>query len=213
MDSNLKAIIFDLDGVLIDSTVNVKEAFISSCRQFVSDPESVYLQYARHPGRSISDVLNLLNLPEDIENIFVKESLLHTDKVSLIEGIYSILRRLRNKGLSLAIATSKDRIRTEAILQHLQIGALFDCIYTASDVTRAKPHPEIVLETLSCLSVEAESALFVGDSINDIKAGKMAGVKTAAVFWGEGERQSLQSENANIYFESTIDFQDYIASS
>ena len=98
------------------------------------------------------------------------------EKVVPIEGIQTFLSRLRKYGFYTALATNDERKDTEAILNHLGMGDLFDTILCAGEVNLPKPHPETVFAICRQLGVDPKEAVMVGDSVADMMTGKRAGV-------------------------------------
>lgn len=93
-----------------------------------------------------------------------------------IEGILEFLTQLKINGFHTALATNDERKDTEAILHHLGLEALFDVILCWGEVHPPKPHPETIHTICRKLSVSAEEAVMVGDSVTDMMMGKRAGV-------------------------------------
>ena len=102
-----------------------------------------------------------------------------TDRKQLlrpIPGIERLLSQLKQTGFSLALATNDERRDTEAMISDLGWGGLFDRILCSGEVSQPKPHPEMVLSICRGLSVLPLEAVFIGDTVNDMKMGKRAGL-------------------------------------
>ena len=93
-----------------------------------------------------------------------------------IKGIQTFVSGLKGEGFYTALATSDERRDTEAILNHLGMDGLFDIILCAGEVTPPKPDPETIFNICRKLSVHAQEAVMVGDSVTDMVMGKRAGV-------------------------------------
>jgi phosphoglycolate phosphatase len=100
----------------------------------------------------------------------------HTKTVRPVAGVPSLLGRLKQEGFQLALATNDERVDTDAVLAFLGIGHLFDAVVCAGEVNPPKPHPETVLAICRRLSVLPGEAVFVGDTVGDMVAGKRAGL-------------------------------------
>jgi len=98
------------------------------------------------------------------------------EKVVPIEGIQAFLSGLKRDGFYTALATNDERKDTEAILNHLGMGGLFDVVLCSGEVNPAKPHPETIFTVCRKLSVHPREAVMVGDSVTDMMMGKRAGV-------------------------------------
>ena len=99
-----------------------------------------------------------------------------TKVVKPVAGVQLLLRRLKREGFLLALATNDERVDTDATLTSLDIGSLFDVVVCAGEVYPPKPHPETVLTICRRLSVPPREAVFVGDTVGDMMAGKRAGL-------------------------------------
>jgi phosphoglycolate phosphatase len=97
-------------------------------------------------------------------------------KVVPIKGIRTFLFQLKEHGFYIALATNDERKDTEAILNHLGIGGLFDTILCAGEVNLPKPHPETILSICRQLGIDPKETVMVGDSVADMMTGKRAGV-------------------------------------
>ena len=100
------------------------------------------------------------------------------------EGILETLKRLKDKGLLLAVATNKPHTITLEVLKHLSMLELFHEVIGADLLPEKKPSPMPLLEIARRLKVDPKKALMVGDSQTDIEAGRRAGMKTAHASWG-----------------------------
>jgi phosphoglycolate phosphatase len=102
-----------------------------------------------------------------------------TDRKQLlrpIPGIGRLLSQLKQSGFSLALATNDERRDTEAMISDLGWDSLFDRVLCSGEASQPKPHPEMVLSICRDLSVLPREAIFIGDTVNDMKMGKRAGL-------------------------------------
>jgi pyrophosphatase PpaX len=104
--------------------------------------------------------------------------------------------------VALAIVTSKHRRATLRGMELCGLTRHVSEIVTPEDVRSPKPHPEPVLLALDRLGVEADEAVFVGDSPHDLVAGRAAGTRTAAALWGPFPRASLLAETPDFLLET-----------
>lgn len=128
----------------------------------------------------------------------------HDRLVRPYAGVREAVVELRERGIRLAIATSKRSIATGMGLRACGLPeSWFEAVVTAEDVERPKPDAEPVLRALE-LSGEPEPsrAVYVGDSVHDMKSGRAAGVTTAAVLWGPNDRTTLASTRPDLWLTS-----------
>ncbi len=189
----VRAVIFDLDGVLIDSLQVARDAFAVAYGEVVGPGEPPVDEYVRHPGRRLADVLRIMRLPAAMEAPFVRESYRLADRVAPVPGIVDLLRTLRSRGLVLAVATGKDGARARSLLDQLAIRSVFAHVIGSDEVPVPKPAPDIVRRALDLLQVPAAAAVLVGDAVPDLVSARRAGVATVAALWGESDETTLRA--------------------
>ena len=102
-----------------------------------------------------------------------------TDRRELLKpvhGVHTVLALLKERGFLLALATNDERRDTEAMVSDLGWDGFFDAIVCSGEASQPKPHPEMVLSICRRLSVSPGEAVFIGDSVTDMKMGKRAGL-------------------------------------
>ncbi|MEU9110224.1 HAD-IA family hydrolase [Streptomyces sp. NPDC048483] len=201
----LKAVIFDLDGVLVDSFDVMREAFYIAYREVVGGGEPPFEEYSRHPGRYFPDIMNMMGLPLEMEAPFVRESYRLADRVRLFDGVTDMLGALHERGLRFAVATGKSGPRARSLLEGLGVLPMFDHVIGSDEVARAKPAPDIVLRALDLLGVEPDEALMIGDAVTDLASARGAGVTAVAALWGESDPEPLLDAAPDAAMESPAD--------
>lgn len=181
--TNAKAIIFDLDGVLVHSTGYHKDAFLEVLQPFgVTD-----LDYERYAGMRTAEVLRGVlseaGVPVDeetIDQLAAKKSRLARDSMRrnnpVAPGCVPVIRELA-KGFRLGLASSGSRQSVYQFLDLTGTGPLFSSVLSGTDVTRAKPDPEIYTASFANLGVTAEEALVVEDAVAGVAAARAAGAE------------------------------------
>lgn len=111
--------------------------------------------------------------------------------VQIFPGIIDLLEGLREKGLLLAIVTSKNKSEFVDEVTPFGLNSYFQAVITASDTLKHKPNPEPVLKGLDELQVLAEQAIYVGDVVYDLRSGKASGTKFALATWGQNFIRNL----------------------
>jgi AHBA synthesis associated protein len=184
-------IVFDLDGVIIDSFAVMREAFTIAYAEVVGEGEAPFAEYERHLGRYFPDIMKIMGLPLEMQEPFVRESYRLADQVRLFPGVAALLLELRRRGLRSAIATGKAGERARHLLGRLDVLHRFDHVIGSDEVARAKPAPDIVLHALNLLGARPEEAMMVGDAVTDIASARAAGVDAVAALWGECDADAL----------------------
>ena len=196
----MKLAVFDCDGTLIDSQVNIIRAMKSSFqRHRLPAPDSHATR--RIVGLSLVEAMQALlpeadhdlhlSLAEDYKTAFQR---LRADKAldaePLYPGIRSLLDTLDGQGWLLAVATGKSDRGLKLALEHHGIHHLFVSLQTA-DRHPSKPHPSMLHMALAEAGAKAEQAVMIGDTIFDIAMGEAAGVKSIGVDWGYHDAHEL----------------------
>src|SRR5438874_9013447 len=102
-----QAVVFDLDGVLVDSHVVMRKAFTTAYREVVGAGLAPFEEYERHQGRYFPDIMTLMGLPLEMEGPFVRESYRLEHEVPVFPGVRDLLRGLLARDVRLAVATGK----------------------------------------------------------------------------------------------------------
>jgi len=182
-----KALIFDLDGTLVDS---MPAHFKSWCEALKNQghrgvfPEDVFYAMGGRPTRDIVETLNGeqdLDLDADAVAYAKKTAFLkHLDLVELIPEVAEVAKNHRGK-VPLAIASGGSREVVEKTLQKLGISDWFDEVVTSTDVERGKPAPDIFLEAAARLEVDPKDCVVYEDARPGILAAREAGMEVIVV--------------------------------
>lgn len=187
MLENTGAVIFDLDGSLVDSMWMWRDIDIAYLARFqISLPEDLQNRIA---GMSFSETAayfkERFSLPDSLETIKADWNRMARDKylyeVPLKPGAYEFLTGLKERGIALGIATSNSRQLVENIADVHNLHNYFSCIMTGCDVARGKPAPDIYLAVAETLNVSPSRCLVFEDILPGILAGKNAGMRVCAV--------------------------------
>lgn len=187
----LRAVVFDLDGVLIDSIAVMREAFQRAYAEVVGTADAPFEEYLHHLGRHMPDTLRIMGLPAAMYELFVRESHDLAHLIPPCQGAAWLLDELAAGGAQLAVATGKSRARAEHNLEAVGLRRRLAVVTGSDEVERGKPAPDIVELTLERLGVRAAEAIAVGDSPLDLEAGRAAGTRVAAALWGQGDHAAL----------------------
>jgi HAD superfamily hydrolase (TIGR01509 family) len=179
----LKGLIFDFDGLILDTERPKYQAWVEIYQMY--HQELTIGAYAKCIGSSNLhfDPLNTLLKSADgkIDPIEVRKQqqvreLELLGKENVLLGVESLLKEAKDKGLLLAIASSSDRPWVIKHLTRLKLKHFFDTILTENDVMQVKPHPELFESALKNLEINAENAIAFEDSPNGMIAAKQAGL-------------------------------------
>ncbi|MEX5632874.1 HAD-IA family hydrolase [Parafrankia sp. FMc2] len=185
------AIVFDLDGVIVDSHAVMREAFTRAYAEVVGPGPAPFEEYNRHLGRYFPDIMRIMGLPLEMEGPFVRESYRLAPQVLLFDGVRELLTGLLDRGIRLAVATGKSGPRARDLLAQLGILDCFERVIGSDEVARPKPAPDIIQLALETLGADPADAMMIGDAVTDIQSARGAGVRAVAAVWGQVDESEL----------------------
>ena len=210
-DTNRRRIIlFDFDGTLVNTTQLILRSFRATWQKMFGFEmeDAAYIQtfgtllhtalrglteQCIADGR-ICKVNDLAAMADDLLRTYrAFNNEWHDQAIEPFAGIDETLQELKARDFKLGIVSSKIRLGVERGLNLFAMAELFDVIIASDDVTNHKPHPEPLLKALNQFGVAAHEAIYVGDSIHDIAAGRAANVTTVAAAWGPFPRTDLEA--------------------
>jgi AHBA synthesis associated protein len=194
----VRGIVFDLDGVLVNSFEVMRQAFACAYREIVGPGDPPFEEYRKHMGRYFPDIMRAMGLPGELEEPFVRESHRLANEVLIYDGVPAMLTALADHGLRLAVATGKSGSRARSLLEVLGLLGLFDSVIGSDEIRHPKPAPDIVLLALSRLGLRADQAIMVGDAPADLQSAHAAGVFAAAALWGEADTAELLAARPDV---------------
>ncbi len=206
MLKDIEAVIFDLDGTLVDSMWMWRSIDIEYLKRFGIEmpPE---LQSCIE-GKSFSETAvyfkERFQLPDSLEQIKSDWNKMAWDKyeseVPLKEGVAELLQYLKQKGIPAGIATSNSRELVELIVRKHGIEDFFGSIRTSCEVAKGKPSPDIYLLVAEDLGVLPEHCLVFEDVLQGVMAGKNANMKVCAVYDEYSEKDQDEKINLSDYY-------------
>jgi len=183
-----KAVIFDMDGVIIDSEGLWRQAqkeALAGWRAEVSDEECELLTKGKRLDEIARTWCEHCRLEADPALIEAAIRLRIIELISregkAIEGVYDVMTYFREAGYRIALATSSSYEIVHAVLEKLSIGHYFEVICSADDERYGKPHPAVYLSALRKLGLAASQCIVVEDSLSGYRAALSAGLKTLVV--------------------------------
>lgn len=214
----MRAVIFDMDGVIVDSEAQWQELEADFFREML--PGWSEAHHERIVGMGVEDVYH--HLVDEYELAMGKHEFLgrcdlvakkvYVERVDCAEGFLDLARGLKHRGIKTAIASSSPERWVRMVIDRFALSPLLDAVVTADDVGgRTKPHPDIYLEAAARLGLPTVECLAIEDSAIGLLAAKRAGCRAAAFRTAHNQRQDLSSADFELAGFSGLDY-DKLAS-
>lgn len=197
----MKAVIFDLDGTLLNTIADLAAA-ANHALGALGFPRRAEEECVRFVGNGVTKLLERAlpegaKTPENVERMrteFFKYYDAHLwDKTQPYPGVTELLETLQARGALLAVASNKYQSATERLVKHFFPQVRFSAVFGQRGGVPVKPDPEIVHDILLACGVQKEDVLYVGDSDVDMQTAQNAGVRACAVTWGFRSRELLET--------------------
>lgn len=209
------AVIFDMDGLLVDSEPHWRAAEIQVFEQYlgvrVTEAQCaetmgiridhvVRLWLERHPKRGVG--------ADELVQVIVDAMCQRMrEQGTALPGVHKLVTLLKRRGLPLGVASSSPRRLIDAVLQRLQLTQEFAVVHSAEEEARGKPDPAVFLSAARLLQVSPRSCLVFEDSLAGIAAGRSAGMRVVAVPAAD-QRHKPEYRDADLVLDSLECFTD-----
>lgn len=183
----VRAVIFDLDGVLVDSEALSFESYELYLKKYgiTIDNEDRRLATGATASDDIGRLSKKYNVSFDRKKSIVEKEALYMrlarGNLKVFEGVDGLINLLRENRIKIAVASSGIARRVDFSLREVGLERTFDAVVTGDEVTSGKPRPEIFLKAAEKLKVNPSDCVVVEDSVVGIEAAKNAGMKCIAV--------------------------------
>jgi len=206
-----KGVFFDLDGTLADTVDLILMSFRHTMRTHLGEtpPDHRFLESIGKPlPVQLREFARSDEEHEDMRQTYVRfQRGVHDDMVRPFPGAAEVLEELRRRGVALAVVTSKASGVARRTMEVCGLWGRVDVVIGGDQVARGKPDPEPVTMALRALGLHghASDVVFVGDSPFDLRSGRAAGTRTAAVGWGPHVRPVLDAERPDYFLDDLDD--------
>ena len=198
--------ICDVNGVLIDSVAIVREAFAATAARYRFSLSERQFQAIK--GVWLFEAYRILDPGGDASARRAFHLQYVHDRVADLRafpGVSETLMAAKRMGVQIGVTTSHGHI-AEACLVKTGLYSFVDCLVTQEEITRTKPHPDSILRTLSLLGADVDDddlkALHIGDTAEDIKAGRAAGVSTIGSLYGVSSEAEIRAAGPDYVIEA-----------
>lgn len=209
------AVLFDVDGTLVDSNFHHVVAWH---RAFLDvDKEVPCWRIHGLIGRSGSELVRILLGDEfaevhgsDVEKRHTRYFVESASTLRTLPGARELLGAIAEQGWRAVLATSAGEAELAVLRDVLDAEDLVAAVTSAADADKSKPHPDIVTSALECIGAQPGQAIFLGDTVWDVQAGRRAGVPTAAVLSGGIAREALEHAGAAAIYAGPLDVRAHL---
>lgn len=207
-----KAVIFDLDGTLLDTLDDIADSINAMLNEFgykAIDKERVRAIIGSGAKKLIADALPVKVSDEEFITRLETYNRIYnasgSPKTKLFGGIKEVLAELKKRGYKLAVLSNKPQHSTDKVAEKYLQGLGFDFIAGQSDKIKCKPDPAGALYVLQELGVKPENAYLVGDGETDVLAAINAKITGVCALWGNRTRAQLLAAGGKIFAETPAD--------
>lgn len=199
----LKAVIFDMDGVIVDSEPLHAEAAQITMKDYgIQLPVSYFLNFVGSTTRHMYDVIiseYKLSITADElleKNKFYCKKLYEERGRTPVDGAIELIKELSSHGLKLAIASSSTPEQIQVVVDEFGLSSYFTCLASGAALGKPKPNPDVFLEALRLLEVNADEAIVIEDSNNGVLAANNASIACVGFLNPHSGKQDLYSAAA-----------------
>ena len=211
-----KAVIFDMDGTILNTLEDLKNATNYSLRQF-GMPERSLEEVRMFVGNGIRKLVERAvpaGTSEEkiaqILDVFLEYYEIHSaDNTSPYPGILELVEKLKKSGIKTAVSTNKADVPAQELGREYFNG-IFDLIVGQQDGLKVKPAPDSVNKILSILDIQKKDAIYIGDSDVDVQTAKNSGLDFIGVSWGFRGREFLEKNGAKNIVDNANEILDLV---
>ena len=212
----IKAVLFDLDGTILDTLPDLNACMNEALRQFGCPPVSMEQSraFVGHGGKQYAVQALPPEKKKDIDAFYALYLGIHVhwknDRTKPFPQEKECLAALRGRGLKLAVVTNKSQAAADVLKDTLLKDFGFSAVIGNREGVPVKPDPATAFEALRLLGVSPEDAVFVGDGDTDVQTAKNAGMRGVAVLWGYRTREQLLAAGASVFADTFLQLKDIL---
>ena len=200
-----KAVIFDLDGTLLDTIEDIKITMNKALAKY-DYPQFSTEEYKYFVGKGVDNLIKqvikvgninddaFFSLKDDYYEIYKEQSIINT---KVYDGINELIKALREKQISVNVLSNKPHIQTIAVIDYYFEKETFDFVYGKKEQFLPKPDASSAIDLIINLNISPDEVLYVGDTETDMLTAKNSGFYSVGVLWGFRKEQELIKAGAN----------------
>ena len=198
----IKGVVFDMDGVLVDSNRSWVELYKKVASQVGVSKNFSYDEITQNFGEKNEIVLEgLVGKDRLAQAVSILEATITSDEwiesLRATSNSLAVLDHLRQRGLKLALVSGNEERVVRRILTRLGMLSYFEILVCGDEVEHAKPDPEGLLKAIAGLGLSTSEVVYIGDASNDVKAARAAGVPVLVVLTGALNRRKAEALKPN----------------
>ncbi|MDE5722428.1 MAG: HAD family hydrolase [Clostridia bacterium] len=203
----IKAVIFDLDGTLLNTLGDICSVLNESLEKF-NLPKVTFNDAKRFIGNGAKVLIeravgDRIDMRQKVYNYYIERfAKCNNEFTELYHGEEKVLTALKDAGIKLALITNKPQDATDAVYVKFLAKFGFSEVLGQTEYYPLKPNPASTFEVLSRLGVEKTECVFVGDGETDVETAKAAGIRCISVLWGYRSREQLEVVGADEFCEN-----------
>ncbi|MFQ5799362.1 MAG: HAD family hydrolase [Bacteroidota bacterium] len=201
----LSCVIFDLDGTLTQTNELIFAAFNHVAQRYATktfSPQEITAMFGPPEEVAVESLVGQECAQEAMSSMLDYYRDHHGQFACMHPGAKEMLDYLKSRNVRLALFTGKGRFTAEITMMKFGLKRYFDLVVTGNDVMKHKPSAEGIQKILQALNVQPEHAVMIGDSINDIRAAREAGVLMASVVYDSYAKEKVLGMNSDLVFHS-----------
>lgn len=180
----IKTVIFDMDGVIVDTEPVHRYAYFQHFSELNIDvTEELFSSFTGNSTRNVFQRVNsIYNLNADVEELILRKRTLFNDAfdqkadLELLEGVENLIKNLHENGFELILASSASKVTIDRVFRRFELHPYFSHIVSGEDFPKSKPHPAIFEFAASLSKAPKENCIVIEDSTNGVLAAKAAGI-------------------------------------
>jgi pyrophosphatase PpaX len=211
----LKALLFDLDGTLIEFKFRVIELKKELFDKLNDNNVIIEKRFQKESIQNICEEAQRImknnankecdRITSDMKEIIEKYEIEGLKQSAIKKDVFYVFNWLKKKEIKLALVTNNGRKSAEYAVNRFELIEYFDVIITRDEVNKWKPHPEPIQKAINQLKIEPSEGIFIGDSKMDIQSSKSAGVKVVSIPTGIHSKQQLDEEDPDYLIYSLLE--------
>lgn len=200
MTTRYKHVLFDLDGTIYNTEFAYTSALFDVVKSEDPNTKETFESLTRFMGSAADDTRKELGIgiedTDRLSDLWIERVVNYKDSIKPFDGVMSVIKYLKDKGIKLGIVTSRDRSFANKLGELASpmptlLKPYFDYSISASDVPNPKPAPDSIIKYMEITGARRDEILFIGDTMSDVMCAKDSGVAFGLAIWGSRIKQSI----------------------